>query len=730
MPAFSRLHRVACFAARSGAVSLALLVPALAQPVAAPPATALVTDVAPASVAAVRLRAEDSDTLPGFAAEGAALYARDPVKLSGYDYCGQAVTLAERGEFRSSARAAARALHVGQAEDNDDLRALATRDLAIVFSYAGQLDKAEQFARQALTHAAKRPELVTGPAWKVIGDAQARRGASDEAITSYRQALAGSSARFKPLVLASLANLYIEAGQPALARQALGQVELAADQTPLRGALRRTEARLLLAEGRRDEALATWTELAQASGGLDGAYDRMWALDGIAQIELTRGNRPAAAAALAGAVDSLDRVRAQFRSEEIKMGLFSDLQTLFERAIATSVDLGDDAQAFALSDRSRSRALLDAVRGRAETGAAAAGGAAGLAAGLASTKTGIAALRARLAPDERLVQYHVLADRTIVWLIGPQVARSAVLPLGREALGEQVEALRGDIVNGRRRAYASADALGQALLGPLELQGGERLVVVPHGPLHYLPFQALRLGQRFLIESHPIAVVPSASVAVQLADRGQREGRGLVAFGNPQIDEKYDLPGAELEVGELARAFPGARTFVRAAASKSAFRKAAGDGRIVHVAAHAEADRLDPLHSRVLLANEEGARNFLEAQEVMGLDLGGVALVTLSACESALGRVAGGDEVLGFPRAFLSAGAGGMIASLWPVSDDSTALLMSTLYAELARGVDVQRAMQAGQLAVLRTPALRHPFYWAPFNLIGNWRLTFAKAAT
>uniref|UniRef100_UPI001BD46F9D CHAT domain-containing protein n=1 Tax=Variovorax sp. dw_954 TaxID=2720078 RepID=UPI001BD46F9D len=93
-------------------------------------------------------------------------------------------------------------------------------------------------------------------------------------------------------------------------------------------------------------------------------------------------------------------------------------------------------------------------------------------------------------------------------------------------------------------------------------------------------------------------------------------------------------------------------------------------------------------------------------------------------CESGLGRVATGDEVLGFTRSFLSAGTSSLISSLWSVSDDATEVLMTTLYAELAKGRDIQRAMQAGQLAVLKNPSMSHPFFWAPFNLIGNWRLT------
>ncbi len=145
------------------------------------------------------------------------------------------------------------------------------------------------------------------------------------------------------------------------------------------------------------------------------------------------------------------------------------------------------------------------------------------------------------------------------------------------------------------------------------------------------------------------------------------------------------------------------------------------------MAAHAEADRVDPLYSRILLANEDGKQNFLEAHEVLDLDLDDVALVTLSACESGLGRVATGDEVLGFSRAFLAAGTSSLILSLWPVADDATEILMTTLYGELAKGADVQLAMQSAQLALLARSEFEHPFFWAPFNVIGNWRLSTAN---
>ena len=336
-------------------------------------------------------------------------------------------------------------------------------------------------------------------------------------------------------------------------------------------------------------------------------------------------------------------------------------------------------------------------------------------------------MQALLAADERVLEFHSLTDRLAVWIVGRDAVTLRLLSIPRTHLAAEVDAFRQAIVNGSRGIGAQADALGAKLIAPLGLAGSERLIVVPNGPLHYLPFQALRLNGAYLIERHRIAIVPSMSIGAQLVDRGSRAPAQLVAFGNPKIEEKYDLPGAQREVEELVTLFSRATRFTGADATKTRFRQAAPAARVLHIAAHAEADLVDPLRSRILLANEDGKQNFLEAGEVLALDLSQVSLVTLSACDSALGRIAKGDEVLGFPRSFLSAGADSMIASLWPVADEATTLLMSTAYERLRRGDDLQTAMQAGQVAVLQQRRFSHPFFWAPFNVIGNWRLTFEQ---
>ena len=655
-------------------------------------------------------RLADTDTLLALSNDGALLYAQDTVKLSGYQYCSQAVALAEAGEFRQSVRAASKALHLANTTRDPNLLALANRDLAIVYSYSGQLDKAEEFAREALRYPARDPKLVIGPSNKVIGDVQTRRGDFAGAVVSYEVALADSSARYAPLVQSSLVNALIESGNAQRAREILSTLT-PPREAQLAAQLDRTRARLLLAENKPTEARDLYRQLTTRKVGTDSGYYQLWAWDGVARSEVALGQKQAAAEAVGHALESVDSVRARFRSEEFKMGLFSDLQSVFERAVGLYSDVGDARAAFEVSEHSRSRALLDAVRGRAAVSAE------------ATTTIDLATLQRTLAIDERVVQFHSLPDRLQVWVVGPTDIKSSSIDVKRDDLTELVEGFRNSVVRGRRTAITNADKLGAALLGPLGLQAGQRLVIVPHGPLHYLPFQALRLDGRYVIETHPVSVAPSMSIAVQLARRSPRIDAQLTAFGNPRIEDKYDLPGAEAEVKELVQLFPSNTVYMGAAATKTRFREAVSITPMMHVAAHAEADQIDPLYSRILLANEGGKQNFLEAHEIIGMPMQRTALVTLSACESGLGRIAQGDEVLGFTRSFLAAGTSSLISSLWPVSDDATAILMGTLYTELAKGRDIQQAMQAGQLAVLKVPRMAHPFFWAPFNLIGNWRL-------
>lgn len=702
--------RLARWAACAGAVT-ALTAPA-AQGQTSAPGLAPVSPVAAQALA----RQRDAETLVALTTEGKALLERDVIKLDGYTYCGAAVALAEQGEFRQSIRAASKALVIGNAGANEDLQAVAQRDLALAYSYAGLLDEAERYARATLALKVNEPQQTYAPAHKILGDVAARRGRSDEAVAEYMKALELASPRFRPLVLVSLANASTSAGRAADALAQLDQIP-AAEADKIAPYHRRSRANALLAAGRPDEALALFKQVAADATGGDAAYHRLWATEGIGRVELARNNRDAALAAYLDTVRQVDTLRSRFVSDEFKTGLFGNVQTVFDTALSLSLDARNFEAAWELSEASRSRQLLDAVRGRATDT-------------FAEQRASLPELQKALAKDEAVLEYHVLGDRTIAWLITGTGLSATTLPVGEAALATQVEGLRRSIVERRRDTASVAQSTYRTLTAGIDLAGRSRLYVVPHGPLHYLPFQALHDGRGYLIERTALAVWPSAAVGVRLLGRDNAPDASLVGFGNPTTDRNVPLPGAEREVKEVARLFGQSSVFVQTEATKQRFRSNANQSSVLHVAAHAEVDEVDPMFSRILFASSPIEPGLLEAREIYGIDLQGVRLVTLSACESGLGKVARGDEIIGFTRSFLSAGATSIIASLWPVADESTDLLMNRLYKDLAAGRDLMGSMREAQLEVQKNRRFAHPFFWAPFNVIGNGRLLVAPQPT
>ncbi|WP_338069318.1 CHAT domain-containing tetratricopeptide repeat protein [Paraburkholderia phosphatilytica] len=666
-------------------------------------------------------RERDAETLKSLTAEGHLLLSRDRIKLPAYDYCSMSVAAAERGDFRDSIDSAARALVVAQQTDNGDLAALSKRDLAIAYSYAGDLDDAERYAKEALASNPKAPEQVFAPANKVLGDIALRRGDPQAAIAAYDQALQTASPRYKPLVLLSVTSAQIAAGDTADARKTFDAAGGAAapDVAP---EYRRIEGNLLLAEGKPDEARRAFEKLLAGRDSTDASYDRLWAHEGIGRAYLALGDKPHAREAYLHAVDDSEKIRARFRSDEFKTGLFGDTQSVFEKAISLTLDTGDYEAAWYLSERSRARALLDVVRNQVDAGVDNQQ--------LNGQVPGLDVVRRMLKPNEAIVEYHSLAKTLVVWVIRSDGLTGHTLPIARADMDAAVTDFRNAIVRRRPTAITYGDKLDALLIAPLGLRKDERLIIVPHGALHYLPFQALHDSNGFLIQRHPIALEPSASIAVQLSQRQQRVSGNLVAFGNPQIAPPFALPGAEAEVRGIAPLFAKNEIFLHSDATRVSFRDNAPGGRVLHVATHAEADTVDPLHSSILLApatQPADGPDLMLAKDIYNLKLQNVALVTLSACETGLGRIARGDEILGFTRAFFYAGATSLIVSMWPVADESSALTMRTFYTQLTEGQEAIDAMRTAQLAVLRDPRFSHPFFWAPFDLMGGWRLTVAR---
>jgi len=221
----------------------------------------------------------------------------------------------------------------------------------------------------------------------------------------------------------------------------------------------------------------------------------------------------------------------------------------------------------------------------------------------------------------------------------------------------------------------------------------------------------------------PLILVPSPS---QHGDETETErGRASDDAGPHPARLLY----SEREVRGIARHFPDAVVELGAAATEESIKRRSPDFRFLHISSHGTIQEAVPLYSGLALAADPAGREdgFLHAYEVLSIPLS-CDLVTLSACETGLGRLYGGEGLIGLTRSFLYAGAHQVLVSLWSVNDASTAILMERFYENLSRGVGVDEALQSAKRSLRHTVALggeghpmayAHPFFWAPFVLVG-----------
>jgi CHAT domain-containing protein len=244
-----------------------------------------------------------------------------------------------------------------------------------------------------------------------------------------------------------------------------------------------------------------------------------------------------------------------------------------------------------------------------------------------------------------------------------------------------------------------------------ELVYAQQLIVVPHGLLHYLPFHALMDPSGTpLVERVEVAYAPSAGVLASCYERpALPEGQGRrVLFGVPNAA----IPQVAGEIDALTSMFGPAHVFSGEAATEQAFRHHAPEADIIHLASHAVFREDNPLFSAIQLAD-----GWLSLYDLYSLRLH-ASLVTLSACETGLSQVLAGDELVGLTRGFFQAGTASVVVSLWAVNDASTATLMERFYGFLEQGLGPAAAMRAAQIELRRI--YPHPYYWAPFLVIGR----------
>lgn len=525
----------------------------------------------------------------------------------------------------------------------------------------------------------------------------------------------------------------------------------------------------------------------QYSAGMDIARKRSntemeWQLAyGKGQALESSGRDEDALAAYQQAVGIIEGVRDQLREERFQAGYIEDRYQVYVAVVRLLLKMGKTGQAFQFSEKLRARSFLDLLdRNQAPASSPAeadlrarirqlqraieqeeskppperrsekvAAFSSELSAAerdyqsllddLRSTRSQFAAahslavpgtqeIQAQLDAHSALVEYIVGDNALSIFVLTPNVLHALSVPVKASDLQAKVELFRSLIAHENKKDWIKpGESLDGLLIAPIQkegwLAGITKIILVPNGVLHYLPFAALpqpaRPDLHFLVQDYVVNYLPAASALVYTKDTQDPKG-DLLALA-PASSRLRFTPQEARSVGNL---YPDhSLVLIGAGATKHAFELQANGFRIIHLAAHGFFDRLNPMFSGVELEADKQDDGRLEVYEILRLHLHS-RLVTLSACETAMGSgyfsdYPVGDDIVGLTRAFMYAGSASVLASLWEVNDRSTLEFMRSFYGHLQTAGEAAALRQA-QLAMVESHGrFSQPYFWAPFVLVG-----------
>ncbi len=258
-------------------------------------------------------------------------------------------------------------------------------------------------------------------------------------------------------------------------------------------------------------------------------------------------------------------------------------------------------------------------------------------------------------------------------------------------------------------AQGHLEALYSELVAPLQGHlNAKHLIFVPHGALHFLPFHILRNSGRYLCDSYTISYAPSATVFALCQEKTDKDLRNSLVLGIP--DER--APEILAEVKSVASLLPFPELFLGGDATTEVLRERGSASKLLHIATHGSYRQDNPMFSSIRMGD-----GYLNLYDLYQMRLPS-RLVTLSGCATGMNFVSAGDELLGLQRGLFCAGASSLLLSLWDVHDQSTAKLMEAFYKNYIGGHPLADALQMAMQQVREENP--HPYFWAPFVLVGK----------
>lgn len=462
---------------------------------------------------------------------------------------------------------------------------------------------------------------------------------------------------------------------------------------------------------------------------------------------IAQGNDAATEEELRTVLALFEQYRSKLRSESHRNTFFDVEQSIYDLAIDFAQSKKQNpGQAFEYSELSRARSLLDAMQQNIQVSEQEDGPEVRL----SSTFTSMALsdIQQQMPPVAQIIQYAVLDNKLLIWVITRAGITLKEVPLDAQALSDKVrgyvQAVNSPSTSMEAAAQNGARELYSILVDPVEplLDKKKLLCIVPDKLLHYVPFAALISAAtgRYLVQDFRLELSPSSTVFVNCSNQANRRivdaEERLVSVGDPGFDSNdfpslRRLPAAAREAAAVAALYRSSRLLVDKDAREVVVKSEVEKSDVAHFALHYIVDEYSDLLSKIVLTAEQSADGrdkasdgVWQSYEIYGKKLPRTRLVILSACQTGIEQQYQGEGAISVTRPFIVAGVPLVIASLWPVDSESTERLMVSFHRYRTEGRRPSaEALQLAQNELIGgdDTRYRHPYYWAAFMAIGGY---------
>jgi CHAT domain-containing protein len=539
----------------------------------------------------------------------------------------------------------------------------------------------------------------------------------------------GGNAGLIASMRSQLASLYLTIGrnreaqeQIAMSARAVQQMPSADDRSHSEFAVNVVRAQVLMAAGdysTAEQMLRKDTIFFSRIAGVSRTLIPPQAHVLLARALAAQGKAQLASVELRNGINLVEAEQDQLSTLSFQVSFDQQRRQVYESAIGFEYDQNNCEESWTLTQGYKSKLFLEVLR-RFDAPIDR----------LQSARLSRSEVENRVPENTRLVDYAVFADRILMWVLSRDGLQCRSTKINRYQLQRKVEAfLRHLSENGASTLVQGlSEDLHDLLVEPIRelLDSNQTVVIIPDGILHRLPFAALRSrnDHRYLIERMPIVQSPSISYFFS-ENPSPVSSTALVAFGSRTHDVLMNR-----ELTSLQEIEPAIQLRTGSLVTKEEFLGSVGKNFLVYYAGHSAFDVADPLRSLILLDGDKPGPNSVSALDIIERRMPKNGIVILAACDTSLGNFTDGPGIRGLTSAFLVAGAGSVVGSLWPIQSSSTARFMPIMFKSLThQNVSVAESLRSAQLQLIRSGA-SDPYHWAGFVVTGNLSATVQRSLT